>query len=66
MAKKLYKMSDGSIRWYDDGKAPKNGALLKADKPVEKKPEPEEKAVEPSKNKAVTTAKTKVVKGSKK
>lgn len=67
MAKKLYKMTDGSLRWFDSNEAPENGAPVKADKPVEaKKVEPEEKAVEPPKNKAVTNAKTKVAKGNRK
>ena len=56
---KLYKMSDGSIRWYDE--APE-GAIALENKPVKV----EEKAIEAPKNKAVTAAKTKVVKGSKK
>ena len=59
---KLYNMSDGSIRWYDE--APEGAVALENKKPV--KTEPEEKAIEAPKNKAVTTVKTKVVKGSKK
>lgn len=66
----LYKMPNGLIRKYEDGKAPECAVSLARPVKVEKKavvevkPEVEEKAVTKIKNKAVSSTKNK--KGSKK
>lgn len=65
---KLYRMPDGVVRRYEEGKAPESAVLLvpEVKKPkAEPKPEPEEKKVEEPENKAVKPA-NKAKKGTKK
>ena len=54
---KLYRMPDGIVRRYEEGKAPACASLLVPEvKPAKVEKEPEEKAIEEPENKAVKPA----------
>lgn len=57
---KLYKIADGTTRWYNEADAPTDAS------PIKKSVAPVQKQVEETENKAVSAPKNKTVKGNRK